>query len=109
MFPTQFRNFERGRKFENIAVKHFENFTGSTTSTCGFFLHPLDKNYGASPDAICPGSLLLDIKTRAEKSTAPLDYMVNICYKLNYKWLVLVSAMLLLSHTIQKQKVQIFS
>ena len=57
MFPTQFRNFERGHKFEGSALKHFESVTGCTTSTCGYFSRPSDNNYGASPDAICPGPI----------------------------------------------------
>ena len=73
MFPTQFRNFERGHKFEGPALKHFESVTGCTTSTCGYFSHPSNSNYGVSPDAICPGPILLEIKTRAENSTSPLN------------------------------------
>ena len=72
MFATQFRNFERRHKFEGAALKHFESVTGCTTSTCGYFSHPLDSNYGASPDAISPGPILLEIKTRTENSTSPL-------------------------------------
>ena len=65
MFPTQFRNFERGHKFEGAALKHLESVTGCTTSTCGYFSHPSDSNYGAShasPDAVFPGPILLEIK-----------------------------------------------
>ena len=36
------------------------------------FHHPNDPKYGVSPDAICTGPFLLEIKTRAEKSDAPL-------------------------------------
>ena len=73
MFPTQFRNFERGHKFEGAPLKHFESVTGCTTSTCGYFSRHSDSNYGASPDAICPGPILLEIKTIAENSTSPLN------------------------------------
>ena len=73
MFPTQFRNFERGHKFEGAALKHFESVTGCTTSTCGYFSHPSDSNYGASPDAVCPGPILLEIKTGAENCTSPFQ------------------------------------
>ena len=72
MFPTQFQNFEKGHKFEGAALEHFESVTGCTTSTCGYYSHPYS-NYGASPDAICPGPILLEIKTRAENSTSPLN------------------------------------
>ena len=94
MFPTQFRNFERGHKFEGAALKHFVSVTGFTTSTCGYFSHPSDSNYGASPDAICPGPILLEIKTRAENSTSPLNSLrVIIYFKPIYKWLVLAFLM----------------
>ena len=73
MFPTQFHNFEWGHRFEETAIKYFESITGSTTSKCVFFVHPSDENYGASSDAICPGPVLLEIKTRAENSTSPMD------------------------------------
>ena len=73
MFPTQFHNFERDHRFEETAIKYFESITGSTTSKCVFFVHPSDEKYGASPDAICPGATLLEIQTRAENSTSPLD------------------------------------
>ena len=61
MVASQIRKFERLHKYEDTAVKHFEKVSGSTASKCG-----------ASPDAICTGPFLLKIKTRAEKSDAPL-------------------------------------
>ena len=72
MVASKIRNFERGHKYEDTAVKHFEKVSGSTASKCGFFIHPDDPKYGASPDAICTAPFLLEIKTRAEKSDAPL-------------------------------------
>ena len=73
MFLTQFRNFERGHKFEGAVLKHFDSVTGCTTSTCGYFSHSSDSNYGACPDAICAGPILLEIKTGAENSTSSLN------------------------------------
>ena len=73
MFPTQFRNFERGHKFERTVFKHFESVTDCTTSTCGYFSRPSDSNYGVSPDAICPGPIPFEIITRAENSTSSLN------------------------------------
>ena len=72
MVASQIQNFERGHKYEDTAVKHFEKVSGSTASKCGFFIHPDDPKYGASPDAICTAPFLLEVKTRAEKSDAPL-------------------------------------
>ena len=39
---------------------------------CGFFTHPSDNQYGASPDALGPAGILLEIKTRAINSYGPL-------------------------------------
>ena len=72
MVASQIRNFERGHKYEDTAVKHFEKVSSSTASKCGFFIHPNDPTYSASPYAICTGHFLLEIKIRAEKSDAPL-------------------------------------
>ena len=72
MVTSQIRNFERGHKYEDTAVKHSEKVSGSTASTCGFFIYPNDPKYGAGPGAICTGPFLLEIKTRAKKSDAPL-------------------------------------
>ena len=47
--------------------------SGCTTSTCGCFSHSSDSTNDASPDAICPVPILLEIKTRAENSTSPLN------------------------------------
>ena len=46
--------------------------TGVPVSSCGFFRHPSDTNYGASPDGISE-AFLVEVKTRAENSEAPLD------------------------------------
>ena len=64
-----------GQRNEEPPVKHFEKVSGCfcTTVKCGFFEHPEDCKYGASPDAICPGSILLEIKTRAENCSSSLE------------------------------------
>ena len=74
-FPFKFYNFDRGHKYEDSAIKHFESVSGCTTSRCGFFVHPIDSVYGASLDAICPGTILLEVKTHAEKSSAPFQFI----------------------------------
>ena len=42
MVASQVRNFERGHKYEDTAVKHSEKVSASTASKCGFFIHPND-------------------------------------------------------------------
>ena len=46
--------------------------TGVQVSSCRFFRHPSDTNYRAIPDGISE-AFLVEVKTRAENSEAPLD------------------------------------
>ena len=39
------------------------------------FLHPTDTRYGSSPDALRPLGILLEVKTRAEGSSGPLELL----------------------------------
>ena len=73
IFPSKFRNFECGHIYEEKAVTFFEKDSGSVACRCGFFTHPEDTKYGVSLDAVCPGPILLEIKTRAENSKGPLE------------------------------------
>lgn len=50
--------------------------SGVPISPSGFFYHPSDPHYGASPDGIGK-SFLLEVKTRAEGSIAPLDNLTG--------------------------------
>lgn len=70
--PKKFTNFTRGIQFEEQAVKLFEEISGAPVTTSGFFFHPTDRRYGASPDGIGQ-TFLLEVKTRALNSLAPLD------------------------------------
>ena len=45
---------------------------GAPVTSSGFFFHPSDQRYGASPDGIGQ-SFLLEVKTRAINSSAPLE------------------------------------
>ena len=69
---SHLENIKRGVYYEAVALKHFVNMSKSTVQTCGFFLHPTNKNFGASPDALCASGILLEIKTRASNSDGPL-------------------------------------
>ena len=44
----------------------------SHATPCGFFNHPDDSSYGASPDGLVAPGILLEIKTRAANSDRPL-------------------------------------
>ena len=50
--------------------------SGVPISPSGFFYHPSDPRYGASPNAIGK-SFLLEVKTRDEVSNAPLDNLTG--------------------------------
>ena len=69
---NNFHNFVRGHTFENEALAHFCKISGSKAVSCGFFNHPSDRNYGASPDGLVAPGILLEIKTRAANSEGPL-------------------------------------
>ena len=43
----------------------------------GFFQHPSSSRYGASPDALGPGGLLVEIKTRAVNADGPLKSLAS--------------------------------
>lgn len=51
--------------------------TDVPVSSCGVFRHPSDPNYGASPDGISQ-AFLVEVKTRAENSEAPLDKITGL-------------------------------
>ena len=65
-------NIKRGIEFESEALQYFEMVSKSKATVCGFFLHPINNNYGASPDALCASGIILEIKTRAANSEGPL-------------------------------------
>ena len=44
----------------------------SCATSCGFFNHPDDSSYGASPDGLVAPGILLEIKIRAVNSDGPL-------------------------------------
>lgn len=70
---SNIENICRGQQYEKEALAYFEKVSKCTASECGFFLHPGNSRFGASPDALGPAGLLLEIKTRACNSIAPLQ------------------------------------
>ncbi|XP_020908792.1 uncharacterized protein LOC110246766 isoform X1 [Exaiptasia diaphana] len=70
--PKRFKNFERGVEFEPKAIEHFEEMTGVPVSKSGYFHHPFDRRYGASPDGLAQ-TFLVEVKTRAQESNKPLQ------------------------------------
>ena len=87
-----FQNFQRGIKFESSAVEHFRTDSGAEVKECVMFPLESDSCFGASPDRIFHGETckalinmktgnrislsglcLLEVKTRAEGCTEPLD------------------------------------
>ena len=66
-------NIRRGVTFEDEAISYFEKMTGSKTEKAGFFIHPTNVSFGASPDAMCAAGIILEIKTRAANSSGPLE------------------------------------
>ena len=44
---------------------------------CGYFCYSLDNKYGCSPDGLGPAGILLEVKTRAARSTGPITSLDN--------------------------------
>ena len=59
-------NIARGHEQEQNGIKYFERVSKSTTQKCGFYTHPSNRNFGASPDALGPDGILVEIKTHAK-------------------------------------------
>ena len=74
---SHIKNITRGHKFEGAAIKHFECVSQAKIEKCGYFSHPIDKNYGSSPDALGPSGILLEVKMRAANSKGPIDSLEN--------------------------------
>ena len=74
---SSLENIRRGHIFESEAINYFEKMSNSKTERCGFFKHPDDQRYGASPDALGPPGILLEIKTRAKCSDGPLTSLAS--------------------------------
>ena len=77
---TEFNNFKRGHIYESEALKFFGLASSSHPIPCGFFHHPSDNLYGASPDGIVGPGILVEIKTRASNSLAPLESITKQHY-----------------------------
>ena len=66
-------SFKRVIFFEKFALDLFEKESHCQSKRCGFFLHSDDKRYGASPDALEPADIILEIKARAKNCSSPLQ------------------------------------
>ena len=69
-------NVRRGQLYEKEGIEYFEKMSKSVTKRCGFFLHPTNNRYGASPDALGPSGVIIEIKTRAVNSQYPIPSLV---------------------------------
>ncbi|CAH3036661.1 unnamed protein product [Pocillopora meandrina] len=58
-------NFIRGKQQEQNAIQQFQNDRKMGVSQCGYFKHPSDSRFGASPDGVSTGrqQFLVEIKT----------------------------------------------
>ena len=69
--PTKnFRNFQRGIIYEEVAAAYFSAETGATLSECGMFVLTSDNRFAASPDRIFDGqacSMLTNIYILVKK------------------------------------------
>ena len=74
---SNIENIRRGHIYEKEALAHFEKITKTKANICGFFKHPYLKNFGSSPDALGPDGILIEIKTRAQNSSGPLESLLS--------------------------------
>ena len=72
LLSNHFFNFRRGREFKGKAPCCFCDKSMIHVTSCGFFNHPDDSSYGASPDGLVAPGNQLEIKTRAANSDGPL-------------------------------------
>ena len=49
----------RGHLFEQEAINHFEKISKASVERYGFFNHPFDDLYSASPDGLGPSGILV--------------------------------------------------
>ena len=68
-------NFVRGKQEENNAITRFCTDSKSVVLQCGYFKHPLDNRFGASPDGVSSGQdvFLVEIKTRSLPNKKQLE------------------------------------
>lgn len=53
--PKNFKNFQRGIKFESSAIECFKTDSGAEVKECGMFPLESDRRFGASPDSTFQG------------------------------------------------------
>ena len=68
-------NFIRGKQQEQNAIQQFQNDSKMSVSQCGYFKHPSDSRFGASPDGVSTGwqQFLVEIKTRPLPNNTQLE------------------------------------
>ena len=68
-------NFIRGKQQEQNAIQQFQNDSKMGVSQCGYFKHPSDSRFGASPDGVSTGrqQFLVEIKTRSLPNNTQLE------------------------------------
>ena len=68
-------NIERGHHFEKRGIQYFQKVSKATSESCGFYVHPSNPRFGASPDALGPDGILIEMKTRTDNAESPLESM----------------------------------
>eukprot|EP00111_Clytia_hemisphaerica_P009720 TCONS_00028513-protein len=68
-------NIERGHYYEKDGIQFFQQISKATAESCGFYIHPTNPRFGASPDALGPDGILIEMKTRTDNAESPLESM----------------------------------
>ena len=68
-------NFIRGKQQEQNAMQQFQNDSKVAITQCGYFKHPSDVRFGASPDGVSTRGqqFLVEIKTRSLPNNVQLE------------------------------------
>ena len=74
-------SFVRGRKFESKAANYFSKTNNASCITVGFVETVIDGvSFGCSPDRILPGTNILEIKTRIQGKSNPVQFLNGTQY-----------------------------
>ena len=90
---TFIKNISRGHHYEDEAITNFQNISNCKAEKCEFFLHPTDSRYGSSPDVLGPLGTLLEVKTRGEGSSCPLESLEKFPHYFAHYFVSVVNVM----------------
>ena len=84
------KKISRGHQFRDDAIAQFESISKCRTEWCGFFNFENDMRYCSSPNAIGTLGIILEVKTRTERSLSTLQSLDTVpLYLVQCQWQML--------------------